>query len=162
AGFGISLVNDNLKNGIYRTGLLFRNQKRKSRSLLWLNYELFVNRPVTPSTIKRMPQGKDSVRAFVDSIESKHDFIQIKGWAFINKLSTDFTEASLILESNSNRYLLSVTPVRRQDIQSYFNLSFNVDWAGFSVKFKKADLKPGKYQVCIAMLNKKSNVESLL
>lgn len=290
SGFGISLVKNNLENGFYRTGLLFRNKKTKLNSLFWLDHHVVVRKPVglvlihspsqktselqfsiydieytaenisvecwafpkigtctscksyftlrSPSsfygaeaitvprsdvvsyfndpsllntgllvtfrknalakgsyklgillrdTLKQIdyfsetdklvhigqeefaiphemqatPQGTDTIKAYVDSIEDKEDYIQITGWAFINNVSTDFSEAWLVLKSKNNLYSLTATPARRSDIQDYFKLSYSVDLAGFVVKLTKASLKPGEYQVCITMLNRKTSIKTL-
>ena len=114
-----------------------------------------------PEPLIYVPEGKDSIRAYIESIREKGDFIEIVGWAFLNGVSTNFTETSIALKSGEDYFGLHISPIPRFDIKDYFSLNYEVNLAGYFVRLRKKDFRPGEYEVCVIMTNKKTNVRSI-
>ncbi len=152
-----------IKRGQYQLGILLKDTVKS------IDYFSETDKIVTiglnefskPSILQNLPEGNDSIRAFVDHIEEKENFFELDGWAFIHPLSTNFSNTQIVLRSKDKAYSLSADATGRPDLKGYFNLSYDTDLAGFKLKFRKDSLPPGKYQICIIMENLKTNEQSL-
>ena len=163
SGMEAKFTKKSLEKGYYNLGMLLRDTIRstdyfsETDKIIPAGIEDYA----TPDILTSDPVGKDSIQAFVDKVVDGKDIMKIDGWAFINQLSTDYSETSLILKSSDHMYSLATTPVARPDVQTYFKVPYTIDMAGFSVKFRKDKVPPGSYELYVVILNKKTNTKTL-
>jgi Family of unknown function (DUF6311) len=162
AGFQIRFKKDFEEKGLYQFSLLLEDTLGNTVYFEPINRTLKIGfgEFASPKVLKNSTYGRDSVVAFIDLIDDSIDYYKIDGWAFINKLSTNFSKNYLVLKSSLNSYRLGVDPVLRPDIKDFYHLNYNTDSAGFTVKFRKKDVKPGRYEIGVFVRNRKTEIES--
>ena len=88
----------------------------------------------------------DSVRLHIESLNTHSQFIQIAGWAFLEKRDDSSYRTSILLESNGLVYELPTKSKNRPDLSLYFNRD-DLGSAGFSATGTKNILPPGYYRI---------------
>ncbi|HEY5826517.1 MAG TPA: DUF6311 domain-containing protein, partial [Cyclobacteriaceae bacterium] len=163
-GFRVKIKKADLDKGVYTAGVIILDSLAKteyfhtSDKIIKMGYpDIAVLKP-----LGEIPRGNEIIKSYIEKAEVEEDTVIINGWAYLDGITTDLSETTVILKDNKNAfYAADVNPVLRKDIQDHFKLSYNVDLAGFSVKLKKETLTKGKYEVCLSILNKTNGKTSL-
>ncbi|HEY5823151.1 MAG TPA: hypothetical protein VIT44_02225, partial [Cyclobacteriaceae bacterium] len=163
SGLDIKLSKKALPEGSYRLGIYFKDTIKHVDHFSEIDRMIHfgMDEYATPKTLTTIPDGKEIIRSSIDELNDKEDFVLLKGWAFIDGVSSASTTTFVVLQAKNESLQFPVMPEIRTDIQPYFKLSFNTDLAGFTLKFKKNRLPSGQYKVCVMIYNKKSNTTSL-
>jgi len=147
-GFGKSFVSKNLRNGSYRIGLLFTNNKTKLNSLYWLDSHLSISRPAKATVINKTPQNAMPVKFDVNVINDSTDYINIESWAFPQTGICKSCKPYFTLSAANISYKLAITPISRPDVASFFKDTTLLN-VGCNTKFKKGLIHKGSYKLGI-------------
>ena len=163
SGLEATFRNTSMPRGFYKLGILMKDTVKSIEYTAETDQVIAVGMDeyIVPQVLNPAVQGKDSIQAYIDTVEEKEESYQLAGWAFISGLSTDFSEASVVLKSDDAQYIFETIQTSRPDVQEHFKYPYDLEMAGFSLKFKKKSLPSGKYEVCVILQNKKTNVRSM-
>ena len=99
-----------------------------------------------PSLLGESLTKNDSIRLHIESLNTHSQFIQIAGWAFLEKRSQSSNRTSILLESDGHVYELPTESKSRPDLSLYFNRE-DLGSSGFSATGTKNVLLPGTYRI---------------
>ena len=103
------------------------------------------------------PEPKDSIIHYIDVFFQNENYVEIKGWAYIEGTNSEGSKTFIILKSDTNSYTFETRPVKRPDVTAHFKAT-NYDDSGFSVLIPNLILENGSYKVGIHI--KKDDVEA--
>ncbi len=99
-----------------------------------------------PSLLDESLTKNDSIRLHIESLNTHSQFIQIAGWAFLEKRSKSSNRTSILLESDGHVYELPTESKSRPDLSLYFNRE-DLGSSGFSATGTRNVLPPGSYRI---------------
>ena len=99
-----------------------------------------------PSLLGESLTKNDSIRLHIESLNTHSQFIQIAGWAFLEKRSKSSNRTSILLESDGHVYELPTESKSRPDLSLYFNRE-DLGVSGFSATGTKNVLPSGSYRI---------------
>lgn len=80
-------------------------------------------------------QSNDEAVAWIDSIEYFEDYLDIKGWAFIKGIGSDYTDTNVLIRNNKNTIGYTSRKIHRPDLNIAFNdVMHGIDYAGFHAR----------------------------
>jgi len=95
-----------------------------------------------------IPEPTNNIQFSIDKGLENETTLEIVGWAFIKRYSSENTQIYICLKSNSGKYVYSTVPVKRPDVTAHFG-NLNLDDSGFKATLTKKEMKPGSYQVAL-------------
>jgi len=102
-------------------------------------------------------EPKNSVVHYIDVFLQNENYIEIKGWAYIEGRNSEGSKTLIVLESDTDSYAFETRPVKRPDVTAHFKGS-NYDDSGFCALIPNLILENGNYKVGIHI--KKDDVEA--
>lgn len=159
SGVKLRFKKNDLEPGTYLVGLMMIDTLKKVDYYSGTDkiIKTRVSEFAKPELLSSAPSGNDKITATFDAIENKDSFIEIKGWAFLDKVPTQYSKTNIVLKSGDKYYQMTTEAVYRPDVRDYLKLSFKADWTGFDLRFQMKELPSGKYQVCVSVQNLKTN-----
>ena len=158
SGFIARITEDYVKKGVYILGLyIVSGDTGTLKYTDTVITSLFRSMPVSLS----LPEQSDNITYCMDS-QKRSDFkrnsvTEIKGWAYINNISTENNTIYLVLKSNSGCYLYDTLQQKRTDVTAAFTESgLDLDNSGFIARIYDDSIRPGKYK--LGLFIRSSNV----
>lgn len=87
-----------------------------------------------------------SITYHIDYVDETSDYLLIKGWAYTEEMSMDFTDIFLWLRNGEENIKIVPYAERRYDVPGSLNIREN---CGFFAAIPKARLPKGSYNLCI-------------
>ncbi|MEC4003523.1 OstA-like protein [Flavobacterium sp. SUN052] len=131
-------------------------EKEKENLVKMNENDLSITQVHYPIIRQFLPKLIDNTMGSIDSFETKSDSFEISGWCALKDQSSDENKIFLILKSKDIIYQFNTEIQNRNDVtQAYSKTSkLNYDNSGFKKSIKKKDIKKGKYQLGILVVNK--------
>lgn len=104
----------------------------------------------------------DSINYNIELIDVYEETIKVQGWSFLEGTSAENTTINLFLINKEESILLPSRQIERPDITPYFKSTFDLENSGFSCEAQLKDIKPGRYNLALYLLNKETNKEGLV
>jgi hypothetical protein len=105
------------------------------------------------------PLGDISYNA--ETVKEEGGSISIQGWAFIKGQNATNSRISIALQDGAKMYYGVAEMMARPDVHAHFGRKFGLENSGFTIKFKKAALVPGNYQLGV-IINDTANKKQLM
>lgn len=132
---------------------------------------------VIPETVQREHVDKaraERLQLTVDLAGIQHkihadepDILQITGWCYVPGADNALYEKQVLLRAEATSegvpdqdYIAAPSPWRRKDVEAILPMEQNIGLAGFVLRIRQADLRPGTYR--IGMLCTKEQGEKLI
>jgi hypothetical protein len=146
SGFTCLIDKNDIANGTYQVGL-YLSKKGKVKAFQYTGKVInHINiQPVEPVNLS-LPVPTNNIMHNLDEWVNEGDATRITGWAVINGQDTDNMQKFIVLQSDNNRYVFPTMTIDRPDVSRTFN-SPGYNKSGYTVKFKKANVAEGNYQI---------------
>jgi hypothetical protein len=96
-----------------------------------------------------LPIETKGISYAIEILRDIKDYIDIRGWAFINDKNSEGSVILLGLSSDRNNFLINTSLIKRPDVTVYFKTSLNLNDSGFSAIIAKEELEVGTYKIGI-------------
>jgi hypothetical protein len=160
-GFGFLAFTDNVKPGIYQIGLAIKDAKgRFVFQTLGRAVRIKKSEFVVPVKINKLPPAGKIVYDLI--IEENATSYSAAGWAAVENQDADSSTINLVLKNNGNIYILSTESSSRPDVTASFNNKYKLNNSGYTVKFLKATLPKGRYQIGFLIQEARRKTETVL
>lgn len=167
SGFYAIFDIDNLEDACFRIGIFIENYNQSDIQWtdVYLNKESevisfgdFVSHSFDLVDIDNI---NNVVWMNIDNIGANSDFLDLRGWAFIQNIATlDMRTFILLKDDTGNISVFDTLQEERKDVTDvYRDHKTNYNQSGFKARIDKAKLKKVKYQ--IGMLIKKSDLQGI-
>ncbi|WP_027415580.1 glycosyltransferase family 87 protein [Aneurinibacillus terranovensis] len=107
-----------------------------------------------------LPTETKNILSAIDQIKNKEDYIEMRGWAFIDGKNLDGKQKYIVLSSNKKTYILSTKLEKRPDVTTHFKKA-NYDDSGYKAIIIKDQINPGVYRIGFFISGKKENAFTL-
>jgi len=107
-------------------------------------------------------QNGDNICFAIEKFEVNTTEITTSGWAYIANQEASGSEINLVLINGTKAIKVLCQKVKRDDVTTYINNSFDLSNSGFSTKILLDKLPAGKYHVGIQIKNSKTNKEGVV
>ncbi|HWA34027.1 MAG TPA: hypothetical protein VG737_07855, partial [Cyclobacteriaceae bacterium] len=123
------------------------NQSKEDSAAIEAVYAANAPKNSGPATIKG-----DSIRLWVESLNTHSKFIHVGGWAFDARQDNRALQATILLRSVRDTFAIKTTPRERPDLSNFFHRK-DLDNSGFVASVTKSLLPPGAYIVGVLLEN---------
>ena len=160
-GFEFKMPLSALKGTTFRIGFVIEDVTGKWYYLTNKTVELINDK--TAAVVKTLPskikENSDRVsmeirssrrtgQYNVDFLESGDEFLDIRGWAFLDGCNTKSFKSYIILRGNNRDFLFDHKVICRKDVTSHFSASgLDLDSSGFAARIPLNDLGNGEYKI---------------
>jgi hypothetical protein len=149
-GFGISSLITNLKEDSYRTGILFRNKATQVNSLLWLDHNISISKPVNANLTSIPGNVINDIKFDINVFKDEEKETLIEAWAFTDSNQCAGCKCYYTLVLDNDTYAAEARTIARQDVADFFHNPALVN-SGRNIRINKKSLKPGNYKVGILL-----------
>ena len=176
SGFVARISMHEIEDGTYRVGLYIKKGRlfwieaealRYTRQLLIVKSGEAVEQVYLASTLQlvALPEPSANLLSYIDylgKVDSEgEEFIEIRGWAFIEGQSPAQSQTYVVLKSNGTAYVFDTWPKYTPWVPLHFDITdLGLEWAGFIARIpKEVTFEDGAYKVGIYV--KKGDMEAL-
>lgn len=148
SGFSTTLFTEKIPKQAYELGIVIKDKNgkyhyAKTDKLTEVGKKKYQNFTL----LNKLPNSESKIMSNLESVEQKNVFIQMNGWAALEKRNTKNCKIKIVLLSKSKKYLFDTNLIIRNDVTLANENKFNYDYSGFELKFLTKDLPKGEYNV---------------
>jgi hypothetical protein len=104
----------------------------------------------------------EEVNYSVEVFSDENNKIEISGWVYFINQEAKNSNIYLVLIDENNEIILNVDNVQREDVTSYFKSEYNISNSGFKTTILKQNLKKGKYNLAVYIIDNEKNKEAFV
>jgi hypothetical protein len=104
----------------------------------------------------------EEVNYSVEVFSDENNKIEISGWVYFINQEAKSSNIYLVLIDENNEVILNVDNVQREDVTSYFKSEYNISNSGFKTTILKQNLKKGKYNLAVYIIDNEKNKEAFV
>ncbi len=143
SGVSVNIITQNLPNGIYKIGLVFKESAVES--LYWLGQSTRVRRTEVPKLLPEIGPTRP-LKSNVYSVQDTLDLVIVDSWAFPADGHCRGCKSFYTLSSRKRNYVIEAATVPRQDVALFFRDS-SLLLAGMEATFSKRTLEKDFYKL---------------
>lgn len=161
-GFEAMIPMEDLQGESYGVGFIIKDKSGDHFAMSQKEISLaggeakVVNSKFTDNTAPITIQaGNGKIKFYFDQFEATAEKIQMRGWAFLEGMSTDSLKTYIVLKKGGTSTAFSAVPYERKDVTDHFKeMKLNLDNCGFSCLIDARTLASGKYEVYLYLVNR--------
>ncbi|RUT42871.1 hypothetical protein EJP82_21820 [Paenibacillus anaericanus] len=161
AGFSSLIDMTNVKSGSYRIGYFIENKNQRELTLSniivnKIDNEITFKESMNKQQSTKIEKANENIKASIEEISNENGVIKIKGWGYLEGISSQGNEISIVLKGNNETLIYDTQSQIRHDVTKYFGGKVDLDHSGFVFKISRDDIKKGNYQIGIYIKNGQS------
>jgi len=164
SGFRILIPARKISNGEYIVGFYIRSylRNRVIEALYYTDSVVIKSQDSVTTALRAsklvevtLPEESGNMQFYIAQVserkDGKQEFVEIRGWAFIEGQGTKDSRTYLILKSDNNTYVFYTIPTYTWGVAGQFGNYYDrdLDYSAFIARIPKDQLANGTYQIGI-------------
>lgn len=157
SGFTATIFTEGIENKNYNLAIAIKDKNNQ-----WV-FQKFDQSPLIdlkkrnpPKLITSLPPVKEKIICNVEKVDLQVGNLYINGWAAIENQDASNSVIHVVLINGKTMYEVETEKTKRKDVTAYFKNAYNYNDAGFNLKTKIGNLKPGKYAIGLIVKSHKN------